>query len=210
MRNIIIDITISAVPSLAPLAINSLSKEEYPTTASFLAAIIICLILFLIIQKYKIEQKKKAIPEILAIGYFMNFVRPLTRRLTKDTEIIKEKIVEKEIIDCSNIETFIIKAELDNLPEIKEKINQLDKFSIRDKQGRDKSFAVRGEVKKNKAIIKDFPNTLFSLENYFQKEFGNKIKLKNKYVQRFYHKLEQLINDEKKQGNSLEISIINK
>lgn len=151
-------------------------------------------IMYIINRMINIQRKKEAIPEVLATGYYLNFIEPLSSRINETTRIIKENEPKEIVFASKDIEVNIYKSDLRQLPAVKEEVNKLDKFSIKDNR-QDKSFSVRGKIVGEKLKIYDFPNTLFSLQNHFINEFGDKTVMKNEYTERFYEKVDKLISE---------------
>jgi|GEM_PF-2601780 MFS superfamily sulfate permease-like transporter len=180
------------LPTIVSVVVPIITVSTFDIYIGLVVGVILMLIVFMINQKLIRQKKKEAIPEVLAVGYYLSFVESLISRMNERTIIIDESTNEKLVIDSRKIEVKVIQPDLNQLPNIKEAINKLQKFSVQDTT-QDKSLGVRGNIIEDRLIIYDFPNTLFSLQNYFITEFGNEVEMKKEYTQRFYDRLRKLI-----------------
>lgn len=205
--NNILNFLIAFIPTLISVFITKEINFWIGITSGVLLSILAVLIWYIL----QIQRKKEEIPETLALGYYINFIEPLSERLTQTTEIIIEKEVRNQTFNLDNIKVKIIKGDNTNLSVIKDTVNKYEKFSIKDNK-HDKSFSIRGIVNNNIFEIIDFPNTLFALHKHLILGFGNKTQLQQKHFERFYTKLHQLIESEKKSGkqnlNKIEFSTL--
>ena len=180
------------LPTIVSVIVPIITVNTFDIYIGLAVGAFLMFIVFMINQKLIRQKKKEAIPEVLAVGYYISFVESLMSRMHKKTIIIDESTNKKLVFDSRKIEVKIVQSDLIQLPNIKEAINKLKKFSVQDTI-QDKSLGVRGKIIEDKLIIYDFPNTLFSLQNYFITEFGNEVEMKKEYTQRFYDRLRKLI-----------------
>lgn len=190
---------INFLPTLLSILIPIITVDKINLYTGIVVGIILMFLMYLINKNINIQRKKEAIPEILATGYYMNFIDPLSSRIGKNTRIIKEHDPEELVFSKDDIEVNVFKPDLKQLPKVKKEVNKFDNFSIKDNNS-DKSFSVRGQIIGSKFQIYDFPNTLFSLQDYFINEFGDEVTMKDEYTDRFYKKLLLLINNNIKKG----------
>jgi len=125
--------------------------------------------------------------------------------------MIEEKSNNLIEVDFSSTSVKIIRTSLSDLSKTKDEVNAIDKYVIKDNVN-DKGLGVRCKTRGEKIEVVDFPNTLFSMQDYFLKEFGSNEKMKNRYLIRFYNHLQILINNDIQLGKTelSKISIINK
>ena len=187
--------------TFTPILISIILANSTNLYIGIVVGLLLSIIAILIYHKLNVQRKKEAIPEILATGYYLNFIDPLISRITNNTQLIEENVVKKRSFNIDKITVTIYKSELDELVKTKNQINKLNKFTLKDTRA-DKSFAVRGKMEDGNLEIIDFPNTLFSLQDYLITEFGENVKMKKNHIVRFYNKLEKLINNNLKKGKT--------
>jgi len=193
--NTILNFFIAFIPAVISVCVTT----QYNFWIGIITGVLLSILAVLLWCSLQTQRKKEEIPETLALGYYINFIEPLSERLNQTTEIIIEKEVRNQTFNLDNIKVKIIKGDNTNLSVIKDTVNNYEKFSIKDNK-HDKSFSIRGIINNNIFEIIDFPNTLFALHKYLILGFGNKTQLQQKHFERFYTKLHQLIEAEKKSG----------
>ncbi len=187
------------LPTIVSVVVPIFTVNTFDIYIGLTVGIILMITVFLINKRLIRQKKKEAIPEVLAIGYYLNFIEPLINRINDKTKVLDETRKNELQIDFRKIEVKIVQSDLSLLPEIKERINKMGKFSVQDNT-QDRSFGVRGNLVDDKLIIYDFPNTLFSLQNYFIAKFGNEVKMKKEYTVRFYDQVRKLITERRITG----------
>ena len=121
MRGIIIDFLVE----ITPFAIGVLTATHSSNFIGILIGISLCGIALWIFYKHRLKQKKEAVPETLAIGYFINFIEPLLNRISKNTELISENTLERKILHYKQISVKIFKCGLEELLKAKNALNLL-------------------------------------------------------------------------------------
>ena len=197
MKSIITNFILTFIPTLISIIVANNSSLY----VGIIVGLLLAIISILIYHKLNVQRKKEAIPETLATGYYLNFIEPLISRITNNTQLIEEDVIKKSSFNMEKITVTIYKCDLDELARTKNQVNKLSKFTLKDTKA-DKSFAIRGKIEDSNLELVDFPNTLFSLQDYLITEFGENEKMKKKHIVRFYNKLEKLINNNLKKGRT--------
>jgi len=189
----IIDVAVSLLPS-AISVIGALPYFESPFIPVFIGIVILFILIGLFIQT-NMTKKEKALAEILATGYFINFLEPLS----KTTEIIFRENGERKFFNLKNIEiTIYLPLTSESLVEISDELNNNESYVnidiINVKDGT--PFWTRAKVDSGTLKIADFPRTLFSLPRFVKINFGQKrAKKLKKYYESFNDKLSDLLED---------------
>lgn len=159
--------------------------------------IFICFIL--ILYQKNVGTYKRALSEILATGYFKNFVENLSRNLNlEEPNTLQFEGEEKDknfALDQIQIE-IILPSSLSSLNRVNNELNQLHFKRVFFKNRLDKSgFWARALEKDGQLIIRDVPRTLFSLSEYIATEFKSSYpeKVSKKYHKAFIDKFDDLM-----------------
>lgn len=159
--------------------------------------IFICFIV--ILYQKNIGTYKRALSEILATGYFKNFVENLSRNLNLEepntVQFEGEKKEKTFTMDQINVE-IILPSSLSTLNQVNDELNQLHFKRVFFKNRMDKSgFWARALEKDGELIIRDVPRTLFSLSEYITTEFKSSYseKVSKKYHNAFIDKFDDLL-----------------
>lgn len=159
--------------------------------------IFVCFIL--ILYQKNIGTYKRALSEILATGYFKNFVENLSKNLNLDEpntlQFEGEKKEKAFALDQIKVE-IILPSSLSSLNRINDELNQLQFKRVYFKNRMDKSgFWARAIERDGQLIIKDVPRTLFSLSEYITVEFKSSYseKVSKKYHKAFIDKFDDLL-----------------
>jgi len=193
----IIDVAVSLLPS-AISVIGALPYFESPFIPVFIGIVILFILIGLFIQT-NLTKKEKALAEILATGYFINFLEPLSKNIGKTTEIIFRENGERKFFNLKNIEiTIYLPLTSESLVEISDELNNNESYVnidiINVKDGT--PFWTRAKVDSGTLKIADFPRTLFSLPRFVKINFGQKrAKKLKKYYESFNEKLSDLLED---------------
>lgn len=195
----VVDFGISLMPSLVSI-IGTLPYFERP----WIPVIIGLTVLFGLIALFmhsNLSKKEKALAEILATGYFINFLEPLARNISKRTEVHfrGEAQNARKIFGLEQIEiTVYLPMNSESLVQISEVLNNQKAYQnidiINAKDGT--PFWVRAAVNGNKLKIADFPRTLFSLPRFVKINLGHsKPKKIKQYYESFVEELQDLLED---------------
>ena len=189
------DFLLSVVPGL--LTYHSTIRELDYWLAIIAGLLVLLLFIILIIQN-NIGVYKKDLAEILAHGYFINFLENLSFNLIelKNEVEFGNKEIEYYDLDAISIELIIPKT-ISRLEEVSDQLNnskKLESLNLKN-QDNNSSFWARGIRDGDKLIIKDFPRTLFSLPKYLENELGERYneKKSQKYHKIFVDKIRELI-----------------
>lgn len=175
-----------------------------------IALSIVIFICFLVILYQKnIGTYKKALSEILATGYFRNFVENLSNNLNIDQPNLLFFEDEEESrtysFDDIHIE-LILPSSLDRLKKVGNRLSSAPYQRLYLKNRQDKSgFWVRACIEEGRIYIRDFPRTLFSLPDYVTRDFNSTYseKVSQKYHRAFIDKFNRLINESSGTGNAI-------
>ncbi|RIH65046.1 hypothetical protein D1164_10680 [Mariniphaga sediminis] len=191
------DLLISVIPGF--LTILTTIKDFEFWIALILGIVVLLLFIVLIIRK-NIGVYKKEIADILANGYYINFLENLSYNLYEFENEIEFGDKKTEFYDLDKISIeIIVPRSNEKLCEVADKLNDSKKLeSINLKNRKNNSgFWARAERTGDSIIIKDFPRTLFSLPKYLKNELGEEYDEKKsmKYHKIFTDKIEKLISE---------------
>jgi hypothetical protein len=193
----VMDFGISLMPSLVSI-IGTLPYFERPWIPVIIGVAVLFGLIALFIHN-NLGKKERALAEILATGYFINFLEPLAKNVGKTTEVyFRNKESSKYFaIECIEI-TIYMPMNSDSLVEISEVLNNQKGYEnidiINAKDGT--PFWARAKVEKDRLKIADFPRTLFSLPRFVKISLGHtKPKKIRQYYEGFAEKLEDLLED---------------
>lgn len=193
----VIDVTISLMPSVVTI-IGTLPYFESPWVPVSIGVFILFSLIGLFIHT-NLGKKERALSEILATGYFINFLEPLARNIGKTTEVHFRENDGKKVFELQNIDiTIFLPLSSESLVNIADILNQPEKYVnidiINAKDGT--PFWARAAVEADILKIVDFPRTLFSLPRFVKMNLGhsraNKLK---KYYESFVDKLQDLLEE---------------
>ena len=191
------DLLISVIPGI--LTIHSTIKDLKFWIALIFGIIVLMLFVVVIFIK-NMTVYKKEIADILANGYYINFLENLSFNLNEMENEIEfgDKRTEFYDLDKISVEIVVPKSN-QKLGEVADKLNDSKKLEsiILKNRKNNSGFWARAEKVEDTLIIKDFPRTLFSLPKYLKNELGedyNEMK-SEKYHKIFIDKLQKLISD---------------
>ncbi len=204
------DLLISVIPGL--LTIHSTIKDlEY--WLSLICGVFVLVLFMTLIIRNNIGVYKKELAEILANGYYINFLENLSFNLAelKNEVEFGNKTTKFYDLDAIAIE-IIIPNSIAKLENAADRLNDSKKLESINLKNRDNNsgFWARAEKDGENLIIKDFPRTLFSLPKYLENELGetyNERKSK-KYHKIFIDKLQKLISDNRQNRKLAKFKII--
>lgn len=163
-----------------------------------LSIVVFLCFLFVLYQK-NVGIYKKALAEILAVGYFKNFVENLSRNLNLDElNILQFEGENKSVkvpIERIHIE-ILIPSSLSLLDQLSEELNDTTIHRVYFGNRLDRSaFWARALREDENIIIKDFPRTLYSLQEYVVNEFKSSYseKTSKKYHRAFIETFQRLM-----------------
>lgn len=193
----VMDFGISLMPSLVSI-IGTLPYFERPWIPVIIGLAVLFVLIALFIHN-NLGKKEKALAEILATGYFINFLEPMAKNIGKTTEVYfrNKQSSEHFDIDCIEI-TVYMPMNSDSLVEISDVLNNQKGYEnvdiINAKDGT--PFWARAKAEKGRLQIADFPRTLFSLPRFVKISLGQtKPKKIKQYYEGFYEQLEDLLED---------------
>lgn len=167
--------------------------------AAVATSVIIFICFIVILYQKNVGTYKKALSEVLATGYFKNFVECLSQNLTIDgLNIIEFEDDEKQLqlsLDQIRIE-IILPTSISSLSKVNEDLDSRGFKRVFLNNRMDKSaFWARAVKDKEGIIIKDFPRTLYSLSEYVAKDFKTDYteKVSRKYHDAFIKKFNALM-----------------
>lgn len=191
------DFLLSVVPGL--LTYHS-TIRELDLWLAVISGFLVLLLFILLIIKNNIGVYKKDLAEILAHGYYINFLENLSQNLVElqnEVEFGNKEIAFYDL-DAISVE-IIIPQSISKLEEVADQLNDSKKLERLNLRNRDNNsgFWARGIRAENKLHINDFPRTLFSLPKYLENELGESYseKKSEKYHRIFKEKIESLILD---------------
>jgi len=159
--------------------------------------LLISVILAIVFYRENVKAYKKALAEILATGYFMNFTGRFGKLLRTKTPIhfsFPDDSVKTFNSDQIMVEIGMPKS-LKSLNKYSEMVeNNFDIVYVREATFSE-PFWIRATIKKDRLTIYEFPRTLFSLSRYLKADFiDHKSAEKNsKKIYKFFRmKIEQL------------------
>jgi len=191
------DFLLSVVPGL--LAYHS-TIRELEFWLAVIAGVLVLFLFILLIIKNNIGVYKKDLAEILAHGYYINFLENLSMNLVelKNEVEFGNKQVAYYDLDSIAIE-IIIPHSISRLEEVADRLNDSKKLERLNLRNRDNNsgFWARGIREDDRLNIKDYPRTLFSLPKYLENELGESYseRKSEKYHRIFKEKIESLILD---------------
>lgn len=193
----VIDVAVSILPSFVSI-IGTLPYFESPLVPLLLGTVTLFLLLGFFIHS-NLDKKEKALAEILATGYFINFLEPLSKNIGKRTEVLFRDTGDRTFYDLNNISiTIYLPLSSESLTEISDILNQNPQYANIDilnaKDGT--PFWARAINETGQLKIADFPRTLFSLPRFVKISLGQKrAKKLKKYYESFADKLIDLLED---------------
>jgi hypothetical protein len=193
----IIDVTISLMPSIVTI-IGTLPYFESPWIPVLSGVFILFCLIGLFIHS-NLGKKERALSEILATGYFINFLEPLARNIGKTTEVHFRESNDKKVFELQNIDiTIYLPLSSDSLVNISDSLNRQEKYLnidiINAKDGT--PFWARATAEGDVLKIADFPRTLFSLPRFVKMNLGqSRTKKLKKYYESFIEKLQDLLEE---------------
>jgi len=159
--------------------------------------LLISVILAIVFYRENVKAYKKALAEILATGYFMNFTGRFGKLLRTKTPIhfsFPDDSIKTFNSDQITVEIGMPKS-LKSLNKYSEMVeNNFDIVYVREATFSE-PFWIRAAIKKDRLTIYEFPRTLFSISRYLKADFiDHKSAEKNsKKIYRFFRmKIEQL------------------
>jgi len=191
----VIDVTVSILPS-ATSVIGTLPYFESPVVPLLIGVFTLFVLIIFFVQS-NLGKKERALAEILATGYFINFLEPLSKNIGKITEVIFKDTNESRRFELKNIRiTIYLPANSDSLALIADELNNNADYKnidvINSKDGT--PFWARAFEEGENLKIADYPRTLFSLPLFVKLNMGEKRSKKlNKYYQSFNNQLEDLL-----------------
>lgn len=204
------DFLLSVVPGL--LTYHSVIRELEFWLAIIAGFLVLLLFILLIIQN-NIGVYKKDLAEILAHGYYINFLENLSLNLVElknEVEFGNKEIAFYDL-DAISVE-LIIPESISKLEEVADQLNDSKKLESLNLKNRDNNtgFWARGIRDGDKLIIKDFPRTLFSLPKYLETELGESYseKKSQKYHRIFVEKIEELISNNRQNRKLAKFQIV--
>lgn len=193
----VIDVTISLMPSIVTI-IGTLPYFETPWVPVLIGVFILFGLIGLFIHT-NLGKKERALSEILATGYFINFLEPLARNIGKTTEVQFREGNDSRMFELRNIDiTIYLPLSSESLDSIADILNQQEKYVniniINSKDGT--PFWARAAVESESLKIADFPRTLFTLPRFVKINLGHRrAKKLKKYYESFSDKLEDLLEE---------------
>lgn len=191
------DFLLSVVPGL--LTYHS-TIRELDFWLAVISGFLVLFLFILLIIKNNIGVYKKDLAEILAHGYYINFLENLSQNLVElqnEVEFGNKQIAFYDL-DAISVE-IIIPDSISKLEDVADELNDSKKLESVHLKNRDNNsgFWARGIRAEEKLQIKDFPRTLFSLPKYLENELGERYSENKsiKYHRIFKEKIESLIRD---------------
>lgn len=180
------DFLISVVPGL--LTIHSSLKEFQLWIALALGIVVLVLFVLLIVRK-NIVVYKKEIADILANGYFINFLDNLSNNLQelKNEIVFEDKRSEYFDLEKISVEIFIPSSN-EQLFKVADQLNSsknLENVYLKNRND-NSGFWLRAKKVNDVLVINDFPRTLFSLPKYLKNELGEEYDERKSIM---YHKV---------------------
>ena len=191
------DFLLSVVPGL--LTYHS-TIRELDFWLAVISGFLVLLLFVLLIIRNNIGVYKKDLAEILAHGYYINFLENLSLNLVelKNEVEFGNKQIDFYDLDAISVE-IIIPYSISRLEDVADRLNDSKKLESIHLKNRDNNsgFWARGFRADDKLHIKDFPRTLFSLPKYLENELGESYSESKsiKYHRIFKEKLQGLILD---------------
>lgn len=192
------DVLISLLPSALSTFIALKILDENSIGALMIGfTILLALIATLLFSNQK--KRRRAISEIIAIGYFMNFIEQLVENLALQTPVYfdGEKDPRNFSMNDITIRVFMPKS-TEALTSIASKLNNPNDYSvvhIKNQKNGTPIWARAPKSSKNSIVLVDFPRTLFSLPDYIKKDMGGKYSKKDsmRLYRVFNEKIKELI-----------------
>ena len=191
------DVLVSILPS-ALSTFGTILIFDSPIISLIVGILILILVLGALIQ-ISLIKKEKALAEILATGYFINFVEPLANNIHQKTTIYYPESSHEHEVELTEIKiTLKIPVSTEQLVLVDEDFRnnksytniQIDNLQT---GGRIWLKAIEEE---SKLILMDYPRTLLSLPKFIKTNVGKrKPNRMKKYYESFYKKLEELIDE---------------
>ena len=191
------DVLVSILPS-ALSTFGTILIFDSPIISLIVGILILILVLGALIQ-ISLIKKEKALAEILATGYFINFVEPLANNIHQKTTIYYPESSHEHEVELTEIKiTLKIPVSTEQLVLVDEDFRnnksytniQIDNLQT---GGRIWLKAIEDESKLN---LMDYPRTLLSLPKFIKTNVGKrKPNRMKKYYESFYKKLEELIDE---------------
>ncbi len=191
------DVLVSILPS-ALSTFGTILIFDSPIVSLIVGILILILVLGALIQ-ISLIKKEKALAEILATGYFINFVEPLANNIYQKTTIYYPESSHEHEVELTEIKiTLKIPVSTEQLVLVDEDFRnnksytniQIDNLQT---GGRIWLKAIEEE---SKLILMDYPRTLLSLPKFIKTNVGKrKPNRMKKYYESFYNKLEELIDE---------------
>ncbi len=189
------DFLLSVVPGL--LTIHSTIDDMQILKSLFLGIFVLLLFIALIIWK-NVGLYKKEIADILASGYYINFLENLANNLNeRDNKIdFGDHKIEQFDLDHIQVEIYLpaSNAGLNELAKRLGNSKQLQFISLKNRQD-NSGFWARAEKQGDVLVIKDFPRTLFSLPRYLIQDLAEEYSEKKsvRYHRVFNAKIKKLM-----------------
>ncbi|WP_069129946.1 STING domain-containing protein [Rhodohalobacter halophilus] len=193
----VMDFGISLMPSIVSI-MGTLPYFERPWIPVIIGIAVLFGLIALFIHN-NLGKKEKALAEILATGYFINFLEPMARNIGKRTEVRFRDEHKSMHFDINSIEiTVYMPMNSDSLDQISDVLNNQKGYQnidiINAKDGT--PFWSRAKVEGDRLKIADFPRTLFSLPRFVKISLGQtKPKKIRQYYEGFAEQLEDLLED---------------
>ncbi len=193
------DVLVSILPS-ALSTFGTILIFDSPFIPLIIGLLILFLVLGALIQ-INLIKKEKALAEILATGYFINFLEPLVDNIHLKTEIHFTDSEQKNEFEQSKIKIHLfVPASTDALEKVDLDFKENKAYKniqLNNAQTGGKIW-LKAIEDKDEITLFDFPRTLFSLPKFIKKNIGKrKDASMKKYYDSFYTKLESLIDDSK-------------
>lgn len=186
----------NAFLSLIPTGLGYVSAvKDFGQVTAIIACVVIFTILFFIFQMKSINEYQNAVVKVLATGYFFHCIEKISKNLRSDADNVLE------FNDHSNMRLPLEKIEIIILlPKTTESLNKFNddlksnknlKIVYINSSNEKSSSWFRAEKNGDGIIIKDFPNTLFSLPQYLSGPNSYK-KNSQKYHKLFIERIDEL------------------
>jgi len=145
------------------------------------------------------RKRRTAISEVLAIGYFMNFIEQLADNIVQQTAVYFEGAEDAKNFDMEDISIKIFMPKsTEGLTSIAATLNSPAEYAvvhIKNLKTHTPIWARAERSTANSLVLVDFPRTLFSLPDFIKKDVGGKYGQKDaaRLYRTFFEKIKDLL-----------------